>query len=199
MNIMKNLLVLFLVFNGLANVLLSAQNDSTEFRNKQLNPSPIYFGVGGTFPLGVVLTTGAFGRQGWGGSISFNATWRPAKNLPNNYDSGKGLFGEGRDNIDNDNMQTFSVRVIKQFPTNSKNIIVGLEAGPSYVVTKIADQFIPTPNPCTVDPFFGFTFCKANYTYQRENINSLGWSMKGKIRINRPQCELGLYANLNRK
>jgi hypothetical protein len=178
---------------------LSAQVDSIPTVPSKKHSIPLYVGGGLTVPVGLELTAGGFNRSGWGGSLSFNAIFRTAKNLPADFDGGRGLFGEGSDKIDNDYMAILSFRALKVVDTDSKNTFLGLEIGPSILVSMIADNFIRVPNPCTYDPIFG-TYCSRNYNYDRFKRTAFGLSIKGKLGIDlfdNVGLELGIQSNWN--
>ncbi|MFN0174733.1 MAG: hypothetical protein ACKVU0_08820 [Saprospiraceae bacterium] len=197
---MKKVSVLFIVIFGLTNICLYAQVDSFATQKNHLKASPIYIGIGGSYPLGIVVTGGAFSRHGWGGSVNFHWIYGPTKNKPSDYDGGNSLFDDNSDNLDPDFMRAFSPRILKNFVTKSENVLLGIEVGPSFVKTKIAQNFIRNPNPCSIDPFSGIRFCERNYSYERIESKSTGLSLKGKLGVKIPntlEFEVGVHSNLN--
>lgn len=197
----KTMLICLSLF-GLVPFGVFAQVDSTAHLKPHLHASPIYIGAGASIPFGVSITGGGFSRKGWGGTLSGNWMWRGAKNQPSNYNGGNNLFGDGRDYVENDKMRVFSIRISKQFAVYSDDILLGVETGPSFVKTQVADNFIYNPNACTTDPFFGATFCAPNYDYKIVTQNSMGWSIKGKLGVNLAKVvefEIGILSNFNKQ
>lgn len=157
----------------------------------------VYFGLGLSAPIGGVFAGTVILRSGWGGSVTWNISYPSAKNLPSDFDPGSGflsgldLIGEGKDKIN-----AISFRVLKELPTRSKKLRFGIEAGPSWVFTGVAANFVRNPAPC------GLFGCDANYDYEIINSNSPGLSLKGKFEmaITSPfGLEIGVTSNINPK
>lgn len=176
---MKKVIILCFALLGLTTTSLSAQSDTIAPLKNPAKLSRGFIGAGISYPLGLTVAGGA--RKGWGLSLSFNLKEANAKNLPNDYRSSSSfLSGDGTAGIEDDFFYAFSLRLSKQFGTSSKRFHWGIEAGPSFARSVIADKFVPVPNPCTYNTVFG-DICVPNYTYERINHKSTGLSLKAKI------------------
>jgi len=199
---MKKKLVPAFIFLGMMAVRMNAQSLSEipagEQSTGHFDNTHVYFGLGLSAPIGAAFAGTVILTSGWGGSVTWNLSCPSAKNLPSDFErssgglSGLDVVGERKDKIN-----SISFRVLKEFPTRSKKLRFGLEAGPSLVFTGVATNFVRVPDPC--DPLFG---CGANYTYETINSNSLGLSLKGKLEMafTRPfGLEIGATSNINPK
>jgi hypothetical protein len=178
---MKKAIVLCFALLGLLNTTLSAQNDTIAPSKIPAKVSRAFIGFGIAAPLGGVVAVGA--RNGFGVSLSKNLKMANAKNLPNDYKGPTGLFfGDGSGGIQDDGFGNFAVRLTKQFASGSKRIHWGIEAGPSFTRSVIADNFVPVPISCDTILFLGES-CTSNYTYERIKHKSTGLSLKAKVGI----------------
>lgn len=190
---MKKALVLFLAFFGLINIFLPAQNDSIAPQKVYLQASPFFVGLGGSIPSGFVISAGAFGQHGWGGSLTYHS-WAPdAKNLPSDFDGGSGFFGEGNDYV-KDRINMISFRILKAFAPKAENFLFGIEAGLSYVQSTSAENFISIP----VSSSWGIH--GRNYDYEKIYRTSFGLSLRGTIGLRLSRflgLDLGVLSNIN--
>jgi hypothetical protein len=159
------------------------------------NKTYVYAGIGFMSPNGGVLTGTVITRSGWGGSISWSLVSPNAKNMPPEYSSGSSVFFSGNNkNKIYDNITAVSLRCVKDFPSHYKELRFGVEAGPSYVKTDVADHFVLNSVGCND---FG---CPPNYLYTRVNHNSVGLSLKAKLEFPFTVpfgLEIGLTSNIN--
>ncbi len=157
---MKKLLLLLIIFIGLAIRSVNAQS--------YLNLRSSYFGFGASYPLGLVATGGRYNQNGWGGTITINPMWFSASNAPADYHGG----GFSSTNNISDLTLLAAIRVLKEWPTNSKYFKFGAEAGLGLVHTSIADNFRERP---------GWNLFASNYIFDRVKENSIGISLRGKL------------------
>lgn len=135
----------------------------------------VYGGLGFSIPIGGVLEGTFVLPSGWGASVSASLASLKAKNKPSDYEAGENIFTIfSSGNVIYDDVTAYSFRALKLFATNKKMIRFGLEAGPSLVKTKIAENFVPNPDPCDL---FG---CGPNYYYEQVTSQSMGVSLKGR-------------------
>jgi hypothetical protein len=177
--------------------LLYAQEAST---TSSYQPPGLFGGAGVTFPFGAVIQGGGYGKNGWGGGIHFVGTIGPSEHQPSDYDGGKGLFGEGRDNVDPDKFVLVGLSAHKLLPLDKGTAYISLELGPSLIFAKQADNFVPVLNPCTTDPFTGIRFCKPNYTYEQVSKFGTGGFIRSAIHVrlfDQYGVSLGLFTHLN--
>lgn len=194
--LMKKRLVFLLVCCFVISVCANAQADTLVATTGPFKKTHVYGGLGISGPLGGVLAGTVILRSRWGGSVTYNALSVTAKELPSDYIGGTGLFNifEGEDDKVYDDIIAVSLRVLREFPTTSKMVRLGIEAGPSFVTTEVAGNFVYNPNPC------GALGCAPNYYFDRVKKNSIGLSLKGKLELAfSPPAgfEIGLTSNIN--
>lgn len=198
---MNKILAITVAFLVMPAARMKAQPDSGIPANEPLishfDNTHLYFGLGLSAPVGAAFAGTVILRSGWGGSVTWNLSYPSAKNLPSDFEPGSGflsgldLIGEGKDKIN-----AIAFRALKELPTRSKKLRFGIEAGPSWVFTGVAANFVRKPAPC------GLFGCDANYDYDIVNSNSLGLSLKGKLEMafTRPfGLEIGATSNINPK
>ena len=190
----KALVISILAFYGMVNIPINAQS-STPFESTHF-----YVGLGVSAPQGGVVAMTLILPNGWGTSATYNLLTPVAQNLPSDYKGGSGIFnffGSGNNDKVYDEITAISFRALKEFPTKSKYVRVGLEAGPSLVRTEIADNFVF--RPVSGGDIFGYP---SNYDYEVITSNTIGLSLKGKLELafTRPfGFEIGITSNINSK
>ncbi len=182
---------------------LSAQIDFSVPDTSTSSTGSAYVGFGISLPLSAQLLVGGLNDKGWGQTLSLNWRGRSAKNQPRDFDGGRGLLGEGSDQVKDDQLIFFSLRALKEFKMGTERSFLSIEAGPSVVFSAVADNFTPVLNPCTRDTFFGYTSCSRNYNYKRDKKNALGLSLRSSVGMGFEGSdfagfEIGLQANWNR-
>lgn len=128
--------------------------------------------VAGTFVL----------SNSWGASIRYNSNHLEAKNLPGDYVDLVLFIPFVANGFPRDNRFTLSFYALKEFPTSSEYVRFGLELGPAFVFSRVAEF---TPDPAYI-PFLG-----SNYTVSYQKDNSVGFSLRAKA-----EFPLSRYAGL---
>ena len=131
----------------------------------------VYLGVGGSDPM-VGINGNFILSNEWGCSVGFDNFGKQAEEMPYNYKPGLEII-DILSNETHDELRSYSVRLMKEFPTSSKLIRFGVEAGPSMVHYRKAHF---TPN--TAEFNLGSNYNIA-YTYN----NGVGLSLR-----ERPNC-----------
>jgi hypothetical protein len=160
-----------------------AQTDSTVVQKEKLAYVYLDFGAGISKKLIIGIGGDFVFSNNWGGSLSYAYYSPEAKELPADYTGS--FFGNPTDNI-----TTYSVRLIREFPIYTKLIRLGIEGGVSLIEYQKA-HFAPNPNP----GWFG-----SNYIVTHSNENTAGLSFKGKAEFPLSRflgCEIALISNVN--
>lgn len=179
---MKKSILLICLITFSAAFITNAQKAASS--NKKTKLTALYFncGVGGTFNgsisgagLNFILS------NNWGGSVSTNLMLQKAKELPSNYRPGFVIFGDG---IPNDEIESYSIRLMKGFPTNTIKVRFGLEGGVA-MIKYTAAHFTPIPtNSNSGGGWFGinlFGGTPSNYNVSYTTENSVGASFRAKL------------------
>jgi len=130
-----------------------------------------------------------------GGSFSFNELVIEAKKLPNDYKPSS--FLGYRIGNPEDKVQSYSLRFLKEFPTNNIKVRFGLEGGPS-IVKYTAKEFVKSVSqPISLFILFGET---SNYKSTTTTNNTIGASFRAKMEFPIGRwigLELALNSNIN--
>jgi hypothetical protein len=160
-----------------------AQTDSAVLQKVKLSYAYLDFGVGISENLIIGIGGNFVLSNKWGGSLSYTYYSPEAKELPANYTGS--FFGNPSDNL-----SAYSVRLIREFPTHTKLIRIGIEGGLSFIEYQKA-HFAPNLNP----GWFG-----SNYIVTQSIENTAGLSLKGKAEFPLSRflgCEIALISNFN--
>lgn len=159
------LIVLFFPFKN------PAQNAA--LRKQEVKPQYIYISTGaGPVLKGALLNFSANLIQSnyWGYSVKYNKSGIKARKLPSDYVSGLCIFGPC---YPTDDLNTFSVKLMKEFPTTSKRVRFGVEAGPAFGTFREA-RFFRKPN----SGWFG-----SNYDVRYTDSGVIGLEMRAKLAL----------------
>ena len=160
-----------------------AQTDSTVLQKVKLSYMYLDFGVGISENLIIGIGGDFVLSNNWGGSLNYNYFNKEAVELPPDYTGG--FFGKPTDNLN-----TYSVRLLKEFPTHTKMVRFGVEGGVSFIEYEKA-HFAPNPNP---------GWLGSNYIVTRSIEITEGLSIRGKAEFPVSRflgCEIALISNLN--
>ncbi|OFY65334.1 MAG: hypothetical protein A2V64_04870 [Bacteroidetes bacterium RBG_13_43_22] len=161
------------IISCLATFMVYPQADS--LATKKLQVSGAYLGMGfGAFKsgLGGVISGTFLLSNNWGISLRYNPNSMETKNMPDDYIDlvlGIPFLTNG---IPSDNINAFSVHVVREFPTKTNLVRLGLELGPSFIKY---EEAVFTPVDAWI-PLLG-----SNYDVSHVPDNCIGFSIRGKI------------------
>lgn len=150
---------------------LLAQTPSNQ--EKEVKVQYVYLSGGG----GVIINGSVAGASinliqsnNWGYTAKFNWAGIEARALPQDYQPGICIFGGC---VPTDDLVTVSMKLMREFPTRSKSLRFGVEAGPAFGIFREA-YFIRNPNM----GWFGSSY----YTRYSES-GSIGLEMRAKLAL----------------
>ena len=170
--------------------------------NQKTKLTALYLNIGGGTSNGNLSGMGLnfILSNNWGGSLGFNELNRKSKKMPSNYNPGSFLGFRGT--FPKDKTYSYSIRFLREFPSNSKKVRYGLEGGLS-IVKHTAVHF--TKNDVTpVDRFIINLFTlsdPSNYNVSYSTKSTVGASFRAKLEFPLARwigLELAAISNLNR-